>query len=145
MWERSWTLAESQQSFGQPESGGEGILNHGCIHRWINMAELHTPPLVTRNEVSRKGMRSREEVLSAEADGGGAGGHLLGDVNSASLCLSRVLFLDSTCHVHGSVFTNLLMPPKFIHPYLWPSDTYTQLPIQYLYLDASKISWVQHF
>ena len=66
-----------------------------------------------RNEVSRKGTRSREEVLSAEADAAEAGARLLGDVNGASLCLSRVLFLDSIFHVHGSVFISLLMPPKF--------------------------------
>lgn len=71
---------------------------------------------LTRNEVSRKGTRSHEEVLWAEADAEEAGAHLLGDVNGASLCLLRVLFLDSIFHVHSSVFISLLMPPKFIHP-----------------------------
>ena len=33
-----------------------------------------------------------------------------------SLCLSHILSLDSIFHIHGSVFINLLMVPRFMHP-----------------------------
>lgn len=42
-----------RQSFGQLESGGEGIFKSWVHHHWIKVAGLHTPPL-TGNEVPEK-------------------------------------------------------------------------------------------